>query len=144
MVFAIIFFIIFMMELDKQIQVVNWTWSVSININTNVVFKSEWSCSAITRLPLKVTWVHLDLNAQVPFERKKSYKIVLTIALFLSLSFKRTQTLKESHATPMVHIPYHILQMSKVKNKPYNPLKTIVNTHRNGTGILKNPFTYLH
>ncbi|XP_056585829.1 proteolipid protein 2b isoform X1 [Triplophysa dalaica] len=27
MVFAIIFFIIFMMELDKQIQVVNWTWS---------------------------------------------------------------------------------------------------------------------
>ncbi|XP_057213512.1 proteolipid protein 2b isoform X1 [Triplophysa rosa] len=27
MVFAIIFFIIFMMELDKQIQVVNWPWS---------------------------------------------------------------------------------------------------------------------
>ncbi|KAK0132662.1 Proteolipid protein 2 [Merluccius polli] len=27
MVFAIIFFVIFMMELDKQIQVVNWVWS---------------------------------------------------------------------------------------------------------------------
>ncbi|CAL8319399.1 unnamed protein product [Merluccius merluccius] len=27
MVFAIIFFVIFMMEMDKQIQVVNWVWS---------------------------------------------------------------------------------------------------------------------
>ncbi|XP_029362325.1 proteolipid protein 2b [Echeneis naucrates] len=27
MVFAIVFFVIFMMELDKQIQVVNWVWS---------------------------------------------------------------------------------------------------------------------
>uniref|UniRef100_A0A4W6E1V1 Proteolipid protein 2b n=1 Tax=Lates calcarifer TaxID=8187 RepID=A0A4W6E1V1_LATCA len=29
MIFAIVFFGIFMMELDKQIQVVNWVWSVS-------------------------------------------------------------------------------------------------------------------
>lgn len=29
MVFAIVFFVIFMMELDKQFQVVSWVWSVS-------------------------------------------------------------------------------------------------------------------
>jgi hypothetical protein len=29
MVFAIIFFVVFMMEMDKSIQVVNWVWSVS-------------------------------------------------------------------------------------------------------------------
>uniref|UniRef100_A0A3Q3JNX9 Proteolipid protein 2 n=1 Tax=Monopterus albus TaxID=43700 RepID=A0A3Q3JNX9_MONAL len=27
MIFAIVFFVIFMMELDKQIQVINWVWS---------------------------------------------------------------------------------------------------------------------
>ncbi|XP_029912648.1 proteolipid protein 2b [Myripristis murdjan] len=27
MIFAIIFFVVFMMQLDKQIQVVNWVWS---------------------------------------------------------------------------------------------------------------------
>lgn len=31
MVFAIIFFCIFMMDLDKQVQVVNWVWSVSVS-----------------------------------------------------------------------------------------------------------------
>lgn len=29
MIFAMVFFGIFMMEMDKQIQVVNWVWSVS-------------------------------------------------------------------------------------------------------------------
>ena len=31
LVFAAFFFVIFLMELDKQIQVVNWVWSVSPN-----------------------------------------------------------------------------------------------------------------
>lgn len=37
MIFAIVFFVVFMMELDKQIQVVNWVWSDLLRAGTGAV-----------------------------------------------------------------------------------------------------------
>lgn len=62
LVFAAFFFVIFMMELDKQIQVVNWVWSVSPSFAAHThthalvrdltVFRSSVCCRIFSALVL--------------------------------------------------------------------------------------------
>uniref|UniRef100_A0A3B4AZP0 Uncharacterized protein n=1 Tax=Periophthalmus magnuspinnatus TaxID=409849 RepID=A0A3B4AZP0_9GOBI len=41
MIFAIVFFVIFMMGLDKQFKLVNWMWSVSLDHHCDLYLRVE-------------------------------------------------------------------------------------------------------